>query len=105
MTPEQAQAAKTQNRLISIVLVALLAFGAGLTINILYTQHAIEQADSRWCVLIGGLDDRYATNVPKGSEEFAAQIHELRRGLHCPIKGATGTDNAPGSGEPDGSGD
>jgi hypothetical protein len=83
-TPQQA---KDNTRLIRSALGMLLVFGALVAFNIWYTSHtqAVQQrkSDERFCALFVGLDDRYRISVPPGSEVFAAQIHDLRKSLHC----------------------
>jgi hypothetical protein len=78
--------------LVKTIATSLITILIVLGISIWYAGHVRSEADSRWCALIGGLDDRYQgilKNPPsdpgqaKSLREFAVQVHQLRSDLGC----------------------
>lgn len=85
---KNAELGRVRNRRITQTLVALIAVGIAITINILYVGYTQQKADQRWCALMTGLDDNYRSTdiskLPKRTQKFAVSVHTLRTELKCP---------------------
>lgn len=59
---------------------ALLVIG-----GILYTNYVQQQADQRWCALIGTMDAAYQSTPPQTDlgRQIAAAVHQLVQDFGC----------------------
>lgn len=84
---KNAQLEKVRNRRITQALVALVAVGLAITINILYVGYNQQRSDQRWCALMVGLDDNYRAappgSLPPRTQTFADSVKMLRKDFKC----------------------
>lgn len=65
------------------VLASSLVFSVAALV---FSLHAIDVSERKWCAMMGTLDEAYSQtppNTPTG-KEVAARIAELNRSLECP---------------------
>jgi hypothetical protein len=77
-----------RNKRIMQAVMGLVAMILLVSFNLWYTSYSQAKADSRWCELVGGLDDRYQrlSAQQKADPEVAKFIRtmgRLRSELHC----------------------
>lgn len=89
MTDEEVRRFESQrNARILQAVMALISLTVLVGITLGYVAYSQYKADQRWCSLMVSLDDRYQALPKDGrnldAERFAAQVHALRRDLHCP---------------------
>jgi hypothetical protein len=67
-----------------MILASVAALLSVVVVSVAYTRHVQQQADHRWCSLLGTLDSPSVPTTTDRGRVVQQQIHTLRVQLECP---------------------